>query len=570
MPNKKVSIVTPTYNCVSKNSKTFFYEMFRSIHEQDYPNIEHIIVDGGSTDGSVEFINDLIKKYGKKEIIFISEKDRGINDATNKGYFKSSGEYVTLMNDDDFYTRPYAISVLVKTLENNNADFSCSDTWWLNRNCWCNDIDTFAYRHPFLINALLLKRELISEPPYYLDEKYPMVGDFDLFMRILSRDDIKGASCEDVLTVLRPGGYSSSNNVQHVNETKAIYKKFIGSPFFFDNELVKMHYGQSGFITYLKIMLFCKNKKIKESVKKMYSKHYIKKFYIKRLEYIFFFKFLINLIRFKVHNDFVDQRYSAAKARAWIETFYEDLYSCQKKDKIYVFDMDGTLTPARLPMTEEFKSKFLPWLKAHTAFIATGSDIKKVNEQLDDGIINEFDGIYCSMGNTLYKGNKLIYKNEIEYDEELLSDLENFRNNTKYPHQLFGNYIEKRIGMINFSVIGRDCTYEERNRYSAWDKENGERLAIQKFMSEKYPDYDFECGGNISIDIIPKGCGKGQIAEDLRKKYNSKEIVFVGDRTYPGGNDFALAKGLYSMANTKVLQVDKPEDVLEYLLKEDN
>lgn len=235
---------------------------------------------------------------------------------------------------------------------------------------------------------------------------------------------------------------------------------------------------------------------------------------------------------------------------------------------IYVFDMDGTLTPARKPMTEDFKTKFLPWLKTHTAFIATGSDYAKVGEQLPQEVIDEFDGIYGSMGNTLYKKGELVYKKEIEYDTNLLLDLEGFRKNTKYPNKLFGNYIEKRTGMINFSVIGRDCSYEEREKYTAWDKENKERLQIQAILSEKYPQYDFECGGNISLDIIPKGCGKGQIAKHLRELYPNEEIVFIGDRTYEGGNDYALAFALKQMDNTKVVQVETPEDVLTNLLQE--
>lgn len=236
---------------------------------------------------------------------------------------------------------------------------------------------------------------------------------------------------------------------------------------------------------------------------------------------------------------------------------------------IYAFDMDGTLTPARLPMTEEFKKNFLPWLKEHKAFIATGSDYSKVGEQLPLDVINEFDGIYSSMGNTLYKKGEAVYKKEIEYNKELLDDLENFRKITKYPNKLFGNYIEKRTGMINFCVIGRDCPYDERVKYTAWDKENGERLAIQKALSEKYPDYDFEVGGNISIDIIPKGCGKGQIAHHLREQYPNEKIIFFGDRTFPGGNDFTLAYELGLLDNTLVVQVDNPNDVLAFLLSEE-
>ena len=235
---------------------------------------------------------------------------------------------------------------------------------------------------------------------------------------------------------------------------------------------------------------------------------------------------------------------------------------------IYVFDMDGTLTPARLPMTDDFKAEFLPWLKTHIAFIATGSDYAKVGEQLPQDVIDSFDGIYGSMGNTLFKNGKAVYKKEIDYDLNLLNDLENYRQNTKYPNKLFGNYIEKRIGMINFSVIGRDCTYEEREKYTAWDKENGERKHIQEVLSKKYPEYDFELGGNISIDIIPKGCGKGQIAHHLRNTYPNEKIVFMGDRTFPGGNDYALAHELNTMDNTQVVQVENPKEVLENLLYE--
>lgn len=235
---------------------------------------------------------------------------------------------------------------------------------------------------------------------------------------------------------------------------------------------------------------------------------------------------------------------------------------------VYIFDMDGTLTPARKPMTQEFAKEFLPWLKNHIAFVATGSDYKKVCEQLPKEIIEEFDGIYASMGNTLYQGDRLLYRKDIEYDNNLLSDLEGFRKITKYPYELFGNYIEKRIGMINFSVIGRDCPYEEREKYTAWDKINKERLHIQKILTNKYPAYDFECGGNISLDIIPKGCGKGQIAHHLRGKYPNDKIIFLGDRTYAGGNDYVLAAELLKLGNTQVVQVENPSEVLIYFKKE--
>ncbi len=176
---------------------------------------------------------------------------------------------------------------------------------------------------------------------------------------------------------------------------------------------------------------------------------------------------------------------------------------------VYLFDMDGTLTPPRLPMTEDFAETFVPWLAHHKAFIATGSDFAKVKEQLPDSVINAFSGIYCAMGNQLRRGHEIVYQKNFKLSDELREDLERFRATSRYPGPFFENYIEERVGMVNFSVLGRNCPYEERNRYQAWDRENGERLSIHSELSAKYPCLEISVGGSISIDITPAGCGKG-------------------------------------------------------------
>ena len=196
---------------------------------------------------------------------------------------------------------------------------------------------------------------------------------------------------------------------------------------------------------------------------------------------------------------------------------------------IYVFDMDGTLTPARKPMEAEFAIQFYEWQKTHKSFIATGSDYKKVEEQLPPSVIGDF------------------------------------RSNTEYKGQLYPNYIEHRIGMVNFSVLGRDCPYAERERYAAWDRVANERIKIQQFLLNKFPDLDIAVGGSISIDITPKGFGKGQIAKHLRNTYPNEKIIFFGDKTYAGGNDYELAQALTQLNNTSVVQVNNPDDVLTFL-----
>jgi glycosyltransferase involved in cell wall biosynthesis len=95
--NFMVSIITVTYN-----SARYLEETIRSVTEQDYPDIEYIIVDGGSTDSTI----NIIKKYEGKISKWVSEPDEGISDAMNKGIKMSSGDIVGILHSDDFYADP--------------------------------------------------------------------------------------------------------------------------------------------------------------------------------------------------------------------------------------------------------------------------------------------------------------------------------------------------------------------------------------------------------------------------------------------------------------------------------
>src|SRR6185436_13398869 len=94
MNHPKISIVTPSYN-----QGTYLEETILSVLNQKYPNLEYIIIDGGSTDNSIE----IIKKYEKQLAFWCSEKDKGMYDAIQKGFSKSAGEIMGWLNSDDRY-----------------------------------------------------------------------------------------------------------------------------------------------------------------------------------------------------------------------------------------------------------------------------------------------------------------------------------------------------------------------------------------------------------------------------------------------------------------------------------
>ena len=119
----KISIITATYN-----SEAHIADCVRSVNSQTYDNIEHIIIDGASKDNTINIIEETPNRVTK----IVSEPDKGIYDAMNKGIIMATGDVVGILNSDDFFTSDDVIETVVDTFKNNDIDALYGDVHFVN------------------------------------------------------------------------------------------------------------------------------------------------------------------------------------------------------------------------------------------------------------------------------------------------------------------------------------------------------------------------------------------------------------------------------------------------------
>ena len=205
---------------------------------------------------------------------------------------------------------------------------------------------------------------------------------------------------------------------------------------------------------------------------------------------------------------------------------------------IYVFDVDGTLTPARSTIDPDFKLQFTEFFKTQEYALVSGSDYAKLLEQVGIDILHNAKFVFACAGNSVWQKGIEIYKNEWIPSPILINRLNTLLSNSKYINR-HGNHIEYRSGMINFSVVGRMAKSIDRKDYYHWDKIHNERVDICNIILKEFPELECEIGGEISVDIYPQGNNKSQVL-----KYIQNTIYFFGDGISPGKNDWKLAEVL--------------------------
>ena len=230
----------------------------------------------------------------------------------------------------------------------------------------------------------------------------------------------------------------------------------------------------------------------------------------------------------------------------------------------YIFDVDGTLTPSRGLINSEFAKWFEHFATHNAVYMVTGSDRSKTVEQVGNSLYNLAVTNYQCSGNDVWKQSTNIRSGVLSLPEGLHHQMLDILHDSGFQPKT-GRHIEQRPGLVNFSIVGRNASLEDRFNYKGWDEHKGERLSICEKLSAKWPNFNFQIAGETGIDITAKGSHKGQILRD----FDPLDIIyFFGDNCQPGGNDHELALAVEKRNNgSKVYQVDSWSDTWK-LLKE--
>ena len=215
-----------------------------SVLSQDYPDIEYIIVDGASIDGSIESIRDMMDNIKwKNKIKFVSEPDHGMYEAINKGIRMATGDIIGLVHSDDSLYDDHVISDIVKKFEETNADFLYGDGVFVNaentnkvvRNWRSGNYHKWKVRcgwlplHP----TCYIRKDVMMREGLY-DESFHIAADSDFLVRYLYKANLKVAYLPRRIVRMRMGGLSTDSEKRRLmwDEDVRLYKShgFPGIP----------------------------------------------------------------------------------------------------------------------------------------------------------------------------------------------------------------------------------------------------------------------------------------------------------------------------------------------------
>ena len=293
MTDIKISIITTCFD----SDKTIAYTL-SSVHDQTYKNIEHVLVDGGSKDDTIEIINNYKNKNKNKEIKIIKNKKLSIYGGINLGIKKSTGQYILVLNSDDILHDKNTIDKLITLIKKDYFKIYLGNVVYFNENRF-NKISRYYTSKTFKPWMMylglmpphpgtLIESELAKKNIY--NSEYKIAADFDLLFRLLEINKIGYKKIDTIITRMRTGGISGRNIMAHYISSREIYKSIKSKEKVASHILINLRY-----IPKLMQFIFFKFKNIDLFI--------IRKDYQKLLRYNF--KLIINIKKLNFQKNFV-------------------------------------------------------------------------------------------------------------------------------------------------------------------------------------------------------------------------------------------------------------------------
>jgi glycosyltransferase involved in cell wall biosynthesis len=229
----KVSVITVCYN-----SEKYIRDAIYSVNTQTYENIEHIFIDGNSSDSTVDIIN----QCSTRNTLLISEVDEGIYDAMNKGFDLASGDIICFLNSDDLYFG----SDVIETVVNHFMSSKCHVLWGNLHYIFPDDTSKLfrIWKSKLIGETNLLRGEIPPHPTFFIlaetrieiglfNLDYVLAADFDYMKRALLLNEIRKVFVDITLVKMRLGGATSKSfaniliqNFEIVRSLKASFRRF--------------------------------------------------------------------------------------------------------------------------------------------------------------------------------------------------------------------------------------------------------------------------------------------------------------------------------------------------------
>ena len=228
----KISVVTAVFN-----RQATIGDAIDSVRAQSWANVEHIIQDGGSSDGTLE----PIRGYSSPNMSIASEPDTGIYDALNRGIRRATGDVIGLMHSDDLFAHNRVLEMVAAALENTDIDGTYGDVEYIAKDDASKVIRYWrsGEYHPRLLKrgwmpphpTVYLRREVFDRLGLY-DTSFEIAGDYDAMLRYLAKGGVKLAYIPEVMVKMRVGGESSRSFERIVRKSaedlRALRKNQVG------------------------------------------------------------------------------------------------------------------------------------------------------------------------------------------------------------------------------------------------------------------------------------------------------------------------------------------------------